>query len=631
VLPDIAVTKTADQAEVFAPGENVQFTIVVTNNSLEDATIDSLVDSEFDLATHCPDAVGEVLGYNESYTCIFTEFVDADHENTATAKASDNDGNSDTESATETVEMINPSVDIEKSTNDFDADAAPGPEILAGASVTWEYLVTNDGDVNLVDITVTDSILGDICTIGSLAAGDSTTCTKTGLAEAGAYANTGTASVSYTDADGDLARRADSDDSHYFGADPSLAIDKKTADAFGNEDDNLGVLPGSTVTWNYYVTNDGYVPVENVSVSDNQGVTPVFASEVSGNGDGLFEPGEVWLFTASGEAQEGWYNNTGTASGEYTDDIGNMAYPSDSDASAYYGLTPGAVTNSSLCDYGGVFNLIFTPDFNSGSNHYKLSDSNPGQTFYNLFYDASVVGDEVVIEVPYPFVTQGGNPVHAYGGLMVAPETEDGLNCFQPFNELYNNALTFGLGDYVDTNGDGMIGFGDVYYLTVSGLPSEGFVYLNLHLDYGLEKTDGWVRDRVDSLNDDTMYPGRMDILDGQAYTFDSSIADSAATVDSTNVFKRLRGIGGLIYDAGDPVGGLVVKLYDESGTLLSTATTDEDGWYFFLDFVHKGKTQTYSIQVYQSDGTTFLYEGQSTLGGKVKFQEVSFTDSEQN
>ena len=100
------------------------FTIVVTNNSVEDATIDSLVDSDFDLAAHCADAVGTVLGFGETYTCVFTEFISGDysgpaHENTATVTASDNDGNSDSASDDETVTFTDvlPDIAITKTAN----------------------------------------------------------------------------------------------------------------------------------------------------------------------------------------------------------------------------------------------------------------------------------------------------------------------------------------------------------------------------------------------------------------------------------------------------------------------------------------------------------------------------------
>ncbi len=44
VAPAISVDKTADQLEVFAPGEDVTFTVVIENNSVstDPVTIDSL-------------------------------------------------------------------------------------------------------------------------------------------------------------------------------------------------------------------------------------------------------------------------------------------------------------------------------------------------------------------------------------------------------------------------------------------------------------------------------------------------------------------------------------------------------------------------------------------------------------
>ncbi len=65
------------------------------------------------------------------------------------------------------------------------------------------------------------------------------------------------------------------------------------------------IKPGDPVTWTYEVTNTGQVAIakSNVSVTDDQtGVTPAFDHEKTGNADAIFDPGEVWVYVASGVA-----------------------------------------------------------------------------------------------------------------------------------------------------------------------------------------------------------------------------------------------------------------------------------------------------------------------------------------
>jgi hypothetical protein len=78
-------------------------------------------------------------------------------------------------------------------------------------------------------------------------------------------------------------------------------VDANDPDAAGVPD----ISAGSTVTWTYRVTNTGstHPARANVQVTDNvTGVTPTFTSEISGNGDTVFDPNEVWLYTATGTA-----------------------------------------------------------------------------------------------------------------------------------------------------------------------------------------------------------------------------------------------------------------------------------------------------------------------------------------
>jgi LruC domain-containing protein len=89
---------------------------------------------------------------------------------------------------------------------------------------------------------------------------------------------------------------------------PDVDIIKYTNGFLANDPDGADVprlVPGQPVEWTYRVSNVGSVAVarEEVVVTDNQpGVTPAFDSEVTGNGDTIFDPGEVWLYSATGTA-----------------------------------------------------------------------------------------------------------------------------------------------------------------------------------------------------------------------------------------------------------------------------------------------------------------------------------------
>jgi len=108
-----------------------------------------------------------------------------------------------------------PGIDIEKATNGVDADEPTGPEIAIGAPVEWTYVVTNTGDQDLGDVTVTDD-QGVVvtCPQTTLAVGESMTCTATGVAQEGQYANVGT-TTGQPLPEGPVV--TDSDPSHYIG------------------------------------------------------------------------------------------------------------------------------------------------------------------------------------------------------------------------------------------------------------------------------------------------------------------------------------------------------------------------------------------------------------------------------
>lgn len=85
-----------------------------------------------------------------------------------------------------------PGIDIEVATNGIDADAGSGPEYNPGASIIWNYVVTNTGSVDLVDLIITDDLQGGVCTASALDVNESVSCSLEGLAGTGEHVRIGT-------------------------------------------------------------------------------------------------------------------------------------------------------------------------------------------------------------------------------------------------------------------------------------------------------------------------------------------------------------------------------------------------------------------------------------------------------
>jgi hypothetical protein len=119
-----------------------------------------------------------------------------------------------------------PVIDIQKATNGQDADTAPGVAVLAGSTVNWTYVVSNTSGRPLTDIVVTDD-QGVVvtCPDTTLDAGVSFTCTGSGVAILGQYANVGTVTAD----PGDGSTVSASDPSHYLGqAAAAVSIETST-------------------------------------------------------------------------------------------------------------------------------------------------------------------------------------------------------------------------------------------------------------------------------------------------------------------------------------------------------------------------------------------------------------------
>lgn len=236
--------------------------------------------------------------------------------------------------------VTTPDISIIKYTNGqiaADPNGTDVPLVIPGAQVTWTYQVTNTGNVSVprASVIVTDDQPGVTPAFDQEVSGNGDTIfnpgevwlySATGVAAdllippAGmivvhnactvngtqlprtAYVNHGTASIP------GASKTAPS--SYCNPAIPSVAIVKYTngnVAADPNGTDVPQVIPGDPVVWLYKITNTGNVsvPKDNVVVTDDQpGVNPVYDQELSGNGDNMFDPNEVWLYKATGMAAD---------------------------------------------------------------------------------------------------------------------------------------------------------------------------------------------------------------------------------------------------------------------------------------------------------------------------------------
>jgi hypothetical protein len=375
-VPDVDIekaTNTVDADEPTGPlvavGDPVEWTYVVTNTGATDLTNLTVTDDQIDAAEiDCDGTGGNVvagpLAPDDSFTCTATgTAVEGQYANTAMVVADAPDETQvDDEDPSHHFGAI-PDIDIEKATNTVDADQPTGPLVVVGGSVEWTYVVTNTGNTDLTDVTVTDDQIdaGDIdcdgtggnVVAGPLAPGGSFECVATGVAAAGQYANLGTVvgdSPDTTDTNGDPVdgvQVTDEDPSHHVGVNPEVDIEKATNTFDADEPTGPFILVGDPVVWTYVVTNTGDVDLTNVVVTDDQ----LDASEIDCDGTGSnviagpLAPDESFTCVATGVAVAGQYANTGTvvADGpETTGPDGELDPPqvTDDDPSHEFGAEP---------------------------------------------------------------------------------------------------------------------------------------------------------------------------------------------------------------------------------------------------------------------------------------------------
>jgi uncharacterized repeat protein (TIGR01451 family) len=341
----ISINKTANVGNFSAAGIPVQYTYSVTNSGNVDLNSVAVTDTKPGLsAISCPTtslAPGAGETCTASYTTTQADVDNGGVTNTGVASGTPKVGPVVTSTSTLTIPSIQePSIELNKSSTTTSFGAA-------GTVITYDYAVTNSGNVTLSPVGVKDPQPGlspVTCPSSSLAPAVTETCTATYTttqADVDAGSITNHATASGTPPVGPVATASDS---HTIPSNriPSVGI-TKTANVANYS------APGTVITYSYSVTNTGNVTLTSVGVTDPQPGLSAVSCPSSSLAPSVSETCTATYTTSQADVNSGKITNTGTVS---------ATTPTASTVSATNTLTVPAVQNPSvsLAKTGSVTN-----------------------------------------------------------------------------------------------------------------------------------------------------------------------------------------------------------------------------------------------------------------------------------
>ncbi|PKA83670.1 putative repeat protein (TIGR01451 family)/gliding motility-associated-like protein [Ulvibacter sp. MAR_2010_11] len=344
--PDIAIVKTNDQIPGqnncvdLSEGDTVTYTFTVTNEgnlSIDNVVVtDPLVGLSVIAGPTGDTGADGILGLTEVWTYTATYVVTQDDVdagqitnqatvnglamNPANTPVSDLSGSTTTtDDATVIVICQTPDIAIVK-TNDQIPGQNNCVDLSEGDTVTYTFTVTNEGNLSIDNVVVTDPLVGLSVIAGPT--GDTGADGILGLTEVWTY--TATYVVTQDDVDaGQITNQAtvnglamnpaDTPVSDLSGSTtttddatvivicqtPDIAI-VKTNDQIPGQNNCVDLSEGDTVTYTFTVTNEGNLSIDNVVVTDPLVGLSVIAGPTGDTGaDGILGLTEVWTYTAT--------------------------------------------------------------------------------------------------------------------------------------------------------------------------------------------------------------------------------------------------------------------------------------------------------------------------------------------
>jgi uncharacterized repeat protein (TIGR01451 family) len=327
---------------VVSVGDSLSFTYEVTNTGNSEISNVSVTDNVLGAITSFTgddDSDGK-LDTNETW--LYTQSATATAgqvTNTGTVTGTDAANTPVSDDDPANYFGVNSGINVVKKVNGDDANSPTGPVVSVGDSLSFTYEVTNTGNSEISNVSVTDNVLGAITSFtgdddsdGKLDTNETWLYTQSATATAGQVTNTGT--VTGTDAANTPV--SDDDPANYFGVNSGINVVKKVNGDDANSPTGPVVSVGDSLSFTYEVTNTGNSEISNVSVTDNVlGAITSFTGD--DDSDGKLDTNETWLYTQSATATAGQVTNTGTVTGT---DAANTPV-SDDDPANYFGVNSG--------------------------------------------------------------------------------------------------------------------------------------------------------------------------------------------------------------------------------------------------------------------------------------------------
>jgi LPXTG-site transpeptidase (sortase) family protein len=360
--PNFTITKDADVTSVDAAGDQINYTVTVTNTgnltltglSVSDPMVTDLAYASGDTDTDNDLDVGEAWIYTGTYTVTQADMdAGTDLVNTVTAETDQAGPASDV--ATVTITQ-NPAFTFTKVADVSSVNSA-------GDVINYTITLTNTGNVTLTGVTITDTRLsilscaptqpGSVPPTGTntMVCTGSYTVTQSDINAGGTLDNTATA-------DTDQTGTQDANESVDIVQGAALTLTKSinSGDPYSN--------PGETLEYEYEVENTGNVSLAGpVTVSDDKATVTCPDLITVGNNDGNLDPDEIVTCTASytvlqADLDAGNVTNTATASADGTNSNQDSATATGTQTASFT-LTKVADV-SSVDEVGDVINYTIT-------------------------------------------------------------------------------------------------------------------------------------------------------------------------------------------------------------------------------------------------------------------------------